>query len=269
MITIVTDTAIGYSRAEAESRGVRLVSLHYSISGIGYDEQCRGENGNFLMQMRGKLNKTSQPTPEAFAKEFADIVQSGGEALCITLSAGLSGTYSSATLAAKEYGERVRVINSGTVNGGMHLLVDEAVNMVVGGMQLDTICAHLEDLKRKIGTVFTVETLEPLRKGGRLTVKGTPDTTLNSRPILDCDEKLHFITNVRGGTARVNALVKAVPPSARRIFLMKSGENTDTRALELALGKKFPNVKIHLRIVGPVLTVHLGEGAMGVAYISK
>ena len=112
MITIVTDTSVGYSRAEIESRGVRLVSLAYLISGIPYSEQPRGENGDFAEKMHGKLVKTSQPTPLAFSKVFEELTQEGGEVLCITLSGALSGTYSSAMHAAEPFGKSVRVVDS-------------------------------------------------------------------------------------------------------------------------------------------------------------
>lgn len=268
MITIVTDTSVGYSRAETESRGVRLVSLAYLISGIPYSEQPRGENGNFAEKMRGKLVKTSQPAPFAFARVFEELTQNGGEVLCITLSGALSGTYSSAVRAAEPFGKAVRVVDSGTINGGLHLLVDEAVNMLVGGLTPDEICKNLEELKAKIGTVFTVESLEPLKKGGRLVINKSANTTLNSRPILTLVDNIKFIGNVRGIKPRVNALVSAVPDTARRIFVMKS-EGADTAQVEAALAARFPNVKIHLRTVSPVVTVHVGEGAMGVAYISR
>lgn len=266
MITIVTDTSVGYSRAETESRGVRLISLAYLISGISYSEQPRGENGEFAEKMRGKHLKTSQPAPFAFSRVFDEYTQNGGEVLCITLSGALSGTYSSAVRAAANFGNRVRVVDSGTTNGGLHLLVDEAVNMLVAGLSLDEICRNLEDIKKKIHTVFSVESLEPLRRGGRLVVNRAANTTLNTRPILTLLDNIQLIGNVRGIKPRVNALASAVPDTARRIFVMKT-EGADTTALEAALSARFPHVKIHLRTVGPVLTVHLGEGALGVAYI--
>ncbi len=269
MITIVTDTSVGYSRAETESRGVRLVSLAYLISGIPHSEQPRGENGDFIAKMRGgKLLKTGQPAPFAFSKLFEELTQNGGEVLCITLSGALSGTFSSAVRAAEPFGKSVRVVDSGTTDGGLHLLVDEAVNMVVGGLTLDGICKNLLELKKKIGLVFSVESLEPLKRGGRLVAAGSANTTLNTRPILTLDGSLTFLHNVRGIKPRVQALVSYLPDTTRRIFLMKS-EGADTSALESALSARFPYVKIHLRTVGPVLTVHVGEGALGVAYICR
>ena len=268
MITIVTDTSVGYSRAEVMSRGVRLVSLGYLISGIPYSEQPRGENGDYTEKMRGKLLKTSQPAPFAFSRVFEELTRDDGEVLCITLSGALSGTYSSAVKAAEPFGKSVRVINSGTVSCGLHLLVDEAVNMLVGGMKLDEICENLKGIKDKISTVFTVESLEPLRKGGRLILNKSANTTLNMRPILTCVDNIQLVTNVRGVKPRINALVSAVPDSARRIFVMKS-EGADTTRVESALSARFPHVKIHLRDIGPVVSVHVGEGALGIAYISQ
>lgn len=268
MITIVTDTSVGYSRAEIESRGVRLVSLAYLVSGIEYSEQPRGENGNFAALMRGKHLKTSQPAPTAFTKLFEELTQGGGEVLCVTLSGALSGTYSSAVRAAEPYGNAVRVIDSGTTDAGLHLLVDEAVNMVVGGLALDEIAANLMTLREKIEMIFSVESLEPLKKGGRLIVGKAVNTTLNSRPILTLENQVTFLRNERGKKARIDALVSAVPDVARRIFVMKS-EGGDCTPLESALAQRFPHVKIHLRTVGPVITVHVGEGAIGVAYIRK
>lgn len=268
MITIVTDTSVGYSRAEAESRGVRLVSLAYLISGIEYSEQPRGENGDFASKMRDKLLKTSQPAPLAFTKLFEELTQNDGEVLCVTLSGALSGTYASAAHAAEPFGEAVRVIDSGTVECGLHLLIDEAVNMVVGGLSLDEIAANLLELKKKIGIIFSVESLEPLKKGGRLVSAGGASTTLNTRPILTLDENIQFISNVRGAKFRNETLVAAVPDNARRIFVMKT-EGVDSAPVEAALAERFPHTKIHLRTIGPVVTVHVGEGAMGIAHISR
>lgn len=268
MITIVTDTSVGYSRAETESRGVRLVSLAYLISGIPYSEQPRGENGDYAEKMKGKLLKTSQPTPGAFSRVFEELTEHDGEVLCITLSGALSGTFASAEKAAEEFAGRVRVVNSGTVSCGLHLLVDEAVNMIVCGMGLDEICRNIEEIKNKISTVFTVESLEPLRKGGRLVLNKAANTTLNMRPILSCVDNIKLITSVKGTKPRVDALVNSVPDNVRRIFVMSSA-GADTTRIEAALSARFPHVKIHLRDIGPVVTVHVGEGAMGIAYISR
>lgn len=267
MIYIVTDSSAGYSAAELSSRNVTMVGLHYSVSGINYTEGAREIGTDYCMAFSGKLTKTSQPSPDSFAQVFSELTQRGS-VLCITLSSGLSGTYSAACLAARDF-NNVKVVDSCTTSGGMHLLIDEAVNMVVGGMQLDEIVTGLDQIKSKISTIFTVETLEPLRRGGRLVINQAPSTTLNSRPILQCFGGINFITNVRGAKSRADALVDAIPLSVRRIFVLKCGVNTVTTQLVALLSAKFKNIKIHERTISPVLTIHIGEGAYGVSYISK
>lgn len=266
MITIVTDSSAGYSRQELDRIGVKLIGLYYYIDGVPYEEKCRGENGAFLAAMRGRDVKTSQPSMGAFTDLLNKLTSEGSDVLVVTLSAELSGTYSLACAAAKQVDGVVRVVDSGSINAGEHLMVDEAVNMVVCDRGIDEIVERLETLRDRIGVVFSVDSLEPLHKGGRYTGKQA-NTTLNTRPVFGVKSKVRFIGNTRGLTARINELAAQVPDTARRIFVMKVGENIDVSPLVDKLSKRFPAVKIHLRTVGPVVSVHVGEGAFGVAYI--
>lgn len=266
MITIVTDSSAGYSRQEINRIGVKLIGLNYFIDGVPYEEKCRGENGAFFKRMAGRDVKTSQPSMGAFTELLGRLTAEGSEVLVITLSAELSGTYALACAAAKQVEGVVRVVDSGTINAGQHLLVDEAVNMAVGNMAIDEIVQNLEALKSRIGLVFSVESLAPLNKGGRYTGKQA-NTTLNTRPVFGVRSRIKFLNNTRGLTARTAEILKNVPDTARRIFVMKSGDDTDITPLVEKLSARFPSVKIHLRIVGPIVSIHVGAGAFGVAYI--
>ena len=164
-------------------------------------------------------------------------------------------------------GGNIRVVDSLTTNGGQHLLVDEAVNMVVGGLELSRIVHNLNVLRSRIGTVFTVDGIDNLVRGGRLIASQKPNTTLNTRPLFNLGGGIRFINNVRGVAARCKALAEAVPAKARRIFVMRSGNDVDVTPLIDLLREKHAGTKIHLREVGPVLSIHLGFGAFGVAYI--
>ena len=266
MITIVTDSSAGYSRQELDRIGVERIGQHYYLDGQPFEDLCRGANGAFHEHMRGCDLKTSQPSMGAFLDLLHKLTSEGSEVLVITLSGALSGTYALASAAAKQVDGVVRVVDSGTINAGQHLLVDEAVNMVVCDMPIDDIVKRLEALRDRIGVVFSVESLAPLNKGGRYTGKQA-NTTLNTRPVFGVKSKVRFLSNARGVTARVNELMAQIPDTARRIFVMKVGEETDVTPLVEKLGKRFPSVKIHLRTVGPVVSIHVGAGAFGVAYI--
>ena len=267
MIAIVTDSSAGYSTAELNKIGVYAVPLSYICDGKSYEEKNRGENGDFTSIVESGRAKTSQPPLAMFVDTFSALVKKGYDVLCILLSGGLSGTYASACSAAKQVGGNIKVVDSLTTNGGLHLLVDEAVNMTVGGLTLDEIAKNLEILRSKTGTVFTVDGLDDLIRGGRLTASQKPNTTLNTRPLFSLGGGIKFITNVRGVAARCKALAEAVPAKARRIFVMRSGNDVDVTPLIDLLREKHTGTKIHLREVGPVLSIHLGFGAFGVAYI--
>ncbi len=269
MVVIVTDSAVGYSREELSKRKVQVVGLQYMASDIAYTEKLRGEDGDFFKVIRGRKCKTSQPTCDKFIEQFSSITSKGDEVLCITISSAMSGTHSCATLASKQVAGKVVVFDSQTTACGQQLLIDEAVNMIVGGMSMDEIVKNLEVIRTKIRIVFSVEDTKPLETGGRFIPTASSNTTLNSRPILECKTKVDFVENVRGQKARIDALIDTVPDTARRIFVIKVGNETDTSAIQTALGSKFPTIKIHIRTLGPVLSIHLGEGTMGVAYITK
>ncbi len=267
MIAIVTDSSAGYSTAELAKIGVHAVPLSYICDGKIYEEKNRGENGDFKKIVECGRAKTSQPALSVFVDTFSALVKKGYDVLCILMSGGLSGTYASACLAASQVGGNIRVVDSLTTNGGQHLLVDEAVNMVVGGLELSRIVHNLDVLRSRIGTVFTVDGIDNLVRGGRLIASQKPNTTLNTRPLFNLGGGIRFINNVRGVAARCKALAEAVPAKARRIFVMRSGNDVDVTPLIDLLREKHTGTKIHLREVGPVLSIHLGFGAFGVTYI--
>lgn len=270
MVVLVTDSSVGYNKKEIAGRKcVQVVPLIYSVDGVAKKEKLRGENGNFVASLEGKKCRTTQPSVEEFEKVFKKIVAEGNEVLCVTISPALSGTFSSATIAAKRVDAKVKVVNSSSTACGMHLLIDEAVNMIIGGLSLDEIASNLDVIKEKINTVFTVEKLKPLVDGGRFLNHNGASTSLNNRPVLCCSERIDLICNTRGVKEKVEKLIAQVPDKVRRIFIMKTGEDTDISKHEDKLKKRFPNINIHVRTLGPVHTIHLGLGAVGISYITN
>ena len=270
MIAIVTDSSVGYSADEIASRQIlSVVPLNYQLGSNFYEEFASGKNGNF-MQIMAQSNpcKTAQPALNHFIRTFTSLVESGYEVICIVLSGALSGTYSSACFAADQVGGHIRIVDSQTIGAGMHLLVDEAVNMVKCGLSFDAVLEHLESLKKKIGVVFTVESLERLVFGGRLNnVKAK--TTLNLRPVFELKGKILFRKNARGARERLDEMVSLVPENTRRLIVCRCGEKTDVSEFTQMLKNRLPSVYIHQRVTGPVLSIHVDEGAFGAAFVLK
>ncbi len=269
MIAIVTDSSVGYSTAEIADRGiVSVVPLNYYIGGKNYEEKASDKNGAFMPAVEGAPCKTAQPALNNFIQTFTSLTAKGCDVICIVLSSALSGTYSSAKFAAQQVGGNIRVIDSRTIGAGMHLLVDEAVNLVKAGVEFGRAVEMLEALKSKIGIVFTVETLDNLIAGGRLNT-GKAKTNLNFRPVFELKAKILFKGNARGSRERLDEMIAAVPSNARRIIVCRCGEQTDVSSLTEMLKASHPNVYIHQRVLGPVLSIHIGRGAFGVAYVTK
>ena len=269
MIAIVTDSSVGYSTAEIADRGiVSVVPLNYNVGGKNFEEKASDKNGNFMPLIRGVPCKTAQPALNSFIQTFSSLVAKGCDIICIVLSSSLSGTYSSAKFAAGQVGGNIRVIDSRTIGAGMHLLVDEAVNLVKAGVAFDRAVEMLEALKSKIGVVFSVETLENLIAGGRLNT-AKAKTTLNNRPVFELIAKILFKCNVRGARERLEEMIACIPENTRRIIVCRCGDGTDVSALTELLKARHPNVYIHQRVLGPVLSIHVGDGAFGVAYVTK
>lgn len=270
MIAIVTDSSVGYSTAEIASRGVlSVVPLNYQIGGNFYREKASDMNGDFMPLIeRENPCKTAQPALNNFIQTFENLKDKGYEIICIVLSSALSGTYSSALFAAEQVGGTIRVIDSETIGPGMHLLVDEAVNMVKFGLPIEECVRHLENLRKKIGIVFSVESLDRLVFGGRLN-NAKAKTTLNLRPVFELKGKISLKSNVRGARGRLEALCDEIPENVRRIIVGRCGAETNVDELTAMLKEKYPNVYLHQRVVGPVLSIHVGRGAFGIAYVQK
>ena len=111
---------------------------------------------------------TSQASPEAFEKVFKKVIENGDEVLCITVASKLSGTYQSACIAAEEFPGKVKVIDSKSVAIGSAILAEYALSLLEKGLSAEEIEAELLKKREDIIIVALIDTLEYLKKGGRL-----------------------------------------------------------------------------------------------------
>lgn len=270
MIAIVCDSTVGYSTVEIGRREIlSVVPVNYQIANSLREELASDQNGDFLPEMEKNFPcKTAHPYVESFTRVFRTLTEQGYDVICVTMSAALSGTFSCAQFAAGQVDGRIRVVDSETIGPGLHLLVDEAVNMAKAGFPVETVVEQLDILKKKIGIVFTVDSLPWLQAGGRMS-NPRAQAQLNVRPLFELKGKILFKGNIRGHNERLGRLLKALPDNVRRIIVGRCGEQTDISELVALLHERYPSVYIHTRVLGPVQSVHLGPGAFGIAYITK
>ena len=155
------------------------------------------------------LPTTSQATPDAFMKEFDKIKEAGEEAVVITLASKFSGTYQSAMIAASEY-ENIYVVDSTSAAMGSGILVELAFKLLDEGKKAAEIAPILEEEKKKIVVVALVDTLEYLKKGGRISkAVAFAGGVLNIKPVLSIiDGEINMLGKSRRSKLGNNLLVQ-------------------------------------------------------------
>lgn len=157
------------------------------------------------------LPTTSQATPDAFIKEFEKAKEAGEAAVVITLASKFSDTYQSATIAANDY-ENIYVVDSSSAAMGSGILVELAFQLLDEGKNAEEIAAILEEEKKKIIIVALVDTLEYLKKGGRISkAVAFAGGVLNIKPVLSViDGEINMLGKARGSKMGNNLLVEEI-----------------------------------------------------------
>ena len=224
------------------------------------------------------LPSTSQATPDAFMKEFEKAKTAGEAAVVITLASKFSGTYQSAMIAAADY-ENIYVVDSASAAMGSGILVELAFRLLDEGKSAEEIAAILEEEKKKIVIVALVDTLEYLKKGGRISkTVAFAGTVLNIKPVLSVvDGEINMLGKARGSRMGNNLLVQEIEKAGgvdfdRPVLLGYTGLSDhmlvkyieDSRCLWEDSREELEYVSI-----GSVVGTHAGPGAIAVAFFRK
>ncbi|MGN1081247.1 MAG: DegV family protein [Acutalibacteraceae bacterium] len=221
---------------------------------------------------------TSQATPAAFLSEYKKIREAGESAVVITLSSKLSGTYQSAVIAAEEY-ENIHVVDSGSVTIGASILVELALRLLNEGLEAGEIAERLEEAKKKIIIVALVDTLEYLKKGGRISkTVAFAGTVLNIKPVISVtDGEINILGKARGSKMGNNLLVQEIEKAGgvdfgKPVLLGYTGLS-DAMLLKYIEDSKqlweggIENIRY--TTIGSVIGTHAGPGAVAAAFFKK
>ncbi len=157
---------------------------------------------------------TSMPTPDAFARAYEEAARDGSQVLVITISGKLSGTYQSAIIAAEDF-DSVTVVDSKSVAIGVGILVEFAVRLIDEGKTLEEIVEALEDKREKVAVIALLDTLEYLKKGGRISsAVAFAGTVLNLKPVVCMhDGECNMLGKARGSKQGNNLLISEIEKS--------------------------------------------------------
>lgn len=271
-VAVVTDSTAYLPAGLAERHGLTVVPLQIAVGGATRDEGdiSAAEAAQALREWRPIT--TSRPAPERFAQVYKAAASSGaGHIVSVHLSAALSGTVEAARLAAGDAPVPVTVVDSGTIGMGLGFAALSAAATVMSGGTAEAAASAAVRRAELTRSLIYVDTLEHLRRGGRI---GAAATLLGSalmvKPLLDiADGRIAPLEKVRTSSRALARLEELAVAEAgeRRVDLGVQHLFASSRAETLAarLRERVPHVEdVYVGEVGPVIGAHVGPGMLGV-----
>ena len=276
-VKIVTDTGCDLPPDLVERYGIILVPL---VLIFGDAEALDSAETRAELWQRidaGLPCATSGPAAGAYQAVFDPLIAAGHEVVCITLTGAHSVTYTSACLAAASHSEHITVVDGRSLSLGYGFLALEAAELAAAGASRAEIVAEVEAARQRLTLRFFLESLELVRRGGRLDgmmpLLNRLTSALNLRALLTCNDegRISFVATARGrrGAAKRIAQEVADARPAERVMVVHSRSLPEAEALadELAAALDFPRGDVMLAEIGAVLIAHGGAGVLGAGAI--
>ncbi|MBQ4051074.1 MAG: DegV family protein [Oscillospiraceae bacterium] len=281
-----TETTCDMDLTYYRSNNVNILGLTYILQDHEYEEGSDNslETGEFYKLVReGAMPKTAQVSVEKAAKSFESLVKEGYNVLHLAFSSGLSGTYQACCIAANDVMERypgavVRVIDTLAASMGQGLLLTYAIEWKKQGLSLEELAEKIEAEKLHVCHNFTVDDLNHLHRGGRVSkMTAIIGTALGIKPLLHVDDEGHLI-NVSKTRGRKQSLNWLVDKMAERIgdyendfFYISHGDCIDDAKYVADLVRKRFGLmkKIVIGNIGPVIGSHSGPGTVALFFMGE
>jgi DegV family protein with EDD domain len=283
-VAVVTDSTAYLNQQDVERHGVHVVPLYIVFGGDRtVPETDITDYETFFEELRGAESPptTSQPSVGDFIEVFEPLLADGeSEVVSIHISGGLSGTPESARQAQATLerdgrgGERLRVFDSTTAAGGLGLLVLTASAAAKRGAGADEIVELLAEARRELKMYFAVDTLEFLRRGGRIgAASAWIGSTLKVKPILTVENEMAPVERVRTSGRAFERLIDYAEQrresgadawAVQHISAPDQADQLVARCREV-----FGNDPTIVSEIGPVLAAHTGPGLLGLGGLPK
>lgn len=275
---IIADSSADLMNEEKEH--VTLVPLSITFDEEEYKDGVTIDHKTFYEKLieSDVLPTTSQVAPFDFAEKFKEVEEAGESAVVITISSKLSGTYQSAMIAANDF-ENIYVVDGASAAIGGGILVEYALKLADQGMEAKEIAKELEKVKENVVVVALVDTLEYLRKGGRVSsAVAFAGGVLNIKPVLSLTNgEINMLGKARGSKQGNNLLVQEIEKSggvdfSKPVLLGYTGI-TDSLLVKYIEDSKAiweGNLdEIRYTTIGSAIGTHVGPGAIAVAFFKK
>ncbi len=281
MVKILIDSASDIEKDEADALGVHLIPVRIRF---GTEEFLDGINLTHLRFFEmliesDELPQTSRINEYEFAEKYGELTADGSDVVVITMSSKISGTYSGAVKAAKDFGGKVYVVDSLNACIGERILCQYALRLLGEGLSAREIAAELDVKKHKIQLLAVLDTLKYLRKGGRISAAAAfTGELLSIKPVISIIKgEVKLVGKAIGSKKGNNLLTQLVDRCGGIDFgmpygLVYSGLSDDYL-------NKYLNDSVKLwkdntdfvpsYLIGSTIGTHIGPGAVGVCFFAK
>ena len=275
-VRIVTDSACDLPEPICEELGIEVVPLTIRFGSREYVDRKELSVEAFWRELEASsvLPETSAPSVGAFEETFRRLSDDGADAIvCINLSARLSATMQSAQVAAKALdGETpIEIIDSMSASMGIGNLVLHAARRARDGAPMDEIVREVEARKNREHVFAALDTLEYLRKGGRIGgAQAMLGSMLSIKPIINViDGAVESAGRVRTRSKALRFLVDQIPAGKVEIISVLHANAPDLDEFLAMLEPVVPDAEVTVGTIGPVIGVHTGPRVMGIAWIDR
>jgi len=283
---IMTDSCCDLPADMAEELSLEVLPLRLELKGKEYRNFLDGREigfREFYDQVRtGQMPVTSAVNVGEFEAAMRPVLETEKDVLCLCFSSALSTTYQSAAIAAKELGEefpgrKVLVVDSLCASMGQGLLVWLCAQEKKKGKSLEELRDYAEKTKGRICHWFTVDDLNHLKRGGRVSAAAALfGTMLSVKPVLHVDNEGRLIPmeKCRGRKASLTALVDhmaktAVDPADQTVFISHGDCPEDVELVARDIRRRFGTKDIRISYVGPVIGSHTGAGVVALFFLGS
>ena len=281
---IMTDSCCDLTDQMARDLELEVLPLTMHMDGQDYPNDLAGtaiSNQEFYKRIRaGKLATTSAVNVGQFQDAMRRVLESGRDIVCVCFSSALSTTYQSAVIAAEdlraEFPEaEIHVVDSLSASLGQGLLLYLAVEQKRKGLTAAELAKWVEDNRLTVCHWFTVDDLNFLKRGGRVSATtALLGTMLSIKPIMHTSDegKLVPVSKARGRKAAIAALLDKIEalgihPEKQTMFICHADCEEDAKAAAQTIQDRFGTPTVHINYIGPVIGSHTGPNTMGIFFV--
>ncbi len=268
-----------------KEKQIGIIPHYYDLEGVTYGDEINLTPKEFYDKMRSGLMPTTMASnPEVIRRTFQAYVDQGLDILHISFSSALSGGCSNVVTGAKEIceenpGAKIIVIDTLNASLGEGMFVMKAVQMREEGKSIDEVAAWLEEHKQEFCVRFTVDDLNHLHRGGRISkTTAVLGSMINIKPILylNPEGQLVALSKERGRKKALTAICNDMLNSIGKykdtddpICIVHGDTLEDAQFLEELVREKLPDKRIIMNTVSPSIGAHSGPGAIGLCYMGE